>query len=194
MAMPKGNKMQSDQDAEKTSQPPAAQPQNEGHAGLGHDTMAPSVVGQAPPASGQMPDSARATSTREQLDMAKSSALPGIPGVSRLYHVGATEFFLNHPEHITLTSKQLAALNRLKLKALLGKSTAQRKIDEAEQELWELTGTDEPDAVTIETKIQEIEKLRVDRRMAFIRAVGAAAKLLTDEQRQALLGTGADKR
>ncbi len=125
--------------------------------------------------------------------MAKSSALPGIPGVSRLYHIGATGFFLNHPEHITLTISQQAALNRVKQKALLSKSTAQRKIGEAEQELWELTSADEPDAAEIEAKIQEIEKLKGEQRMALIRAVGDAAKLLTDEQRQALLGTGADK-
>jgi hypothetical protein len=35
--------------------------------------------------------------------------------------------------------------------------------------------------------------LRGDQRMALIRAVGNSAKLLTDEQRQALLGTAADK-
>ena len=40
--------------------------------------------------------------------MVRSSAMPGVPGVSSLYHIGATEFFLNHPEHITLTTKQLA--------------------------------------------------------------------------------------
>eukprot|EP00456_Euglypha_rotunda_P013580 TRINITY_DN140_c5_g1_i1.p3 TRINITY_DN140_c5_g1~~TRINITY_DN140_c5_g1_i1.p3 ORF type:complete len:285 (+),score=60.16 TRINITY_DN140_c5_g1_i1:462-1316(+) len=178
----------------KTSQPSTAQTQKEGgHAGMGYGKMEQSAVGQSPPAAGQVPEPARATSTSEQLDMAKSSALPGIPGVSRLYHIGATGFFLNHSAHITLTTKQQAALNRLKQKALLSKSTIQRKIEEAEQELWELTGADEPDAVTIKTKMQEIEELRIDRRMAFIRAIGEAAKLLTDEQRQALLGTGADK-
>ena len=189
MAMPQGGQTQSDQEAE-TSPPPTAQPQKEGgHAGMGHGKMEQSAVGQSPPASGQMPEPARAASTREQLDMAKSSALPGIPGVSRLYHIGATEFFLNHPEHIKLTTKQQAALNRLKQKALLSKSTAQRKIEQAEQELWELTGADEPDEAKIAAQVQAIEKLRGEQRMAFIQSVSEAAKVLTDEQRQMLLGT-----
>ena len=96
---------------------------------------------------------------------------------------------VNHAEHITLSTTQQAALNRIKQKALLSQSTAQRKIDEAEQELWELTGADEPDAALIESKVQTIEKLRAEPRMAFIQSVGEAAKVLTDEQRQMLLGT-----
>ena len=121
--------------------------------------------------------------------MKMASALPSFPGASHIYHIGAAGFFLNHPEHITLTTKQQAKLNTMKQKALLAKSTAQRKIDEAEQELWELTGSDEPDAAQIQTKLQAIEKLRGEQRMAFIAAVGESAKVLTDEQRQTLMGT-----
>lgn len=121
-------------------------------------------------------------------EMKMVSSLPGSPGVSHIYHIGATGFFLNHSEHITLSTKQQAALNVIKQKALLSKFTAQRKIDEAEQELWELTGADEPDAAEIEAQIQEIEKLRGKQRMVFIQSVGEAAKVLTDEQRQMLLG------
>ena len=36
--------------------------------------------------------------------MKMSSALPGFPGSSHLYHIGSTGFFLDHPTHITLTS------------------------------------------------------------------------------------------
>ena len=106
-----------------------------------------------------------------------------------MYHIGATGFFLNHSEHITLSTKQQAALNVVQRKALLSKFTAQRKIEEAEQELWELTGADEPDAAPIQAKVQAIAKLRGEQRMAFIQSVGEAAKVLTDEQRQMLLGT-----
>ena len=122
-------------------------------------------------------------------EMKMASSLPGSPGVSRLYHVGATGFFLNHSEHITLSTRQQAALNVVQRKALLSKFTAQRKIEEAEQELWELTGADEPDTAQIQATVQAIEKLRGEQRMAFIHAVGEAAKLLTEEQRQILLGT-----
>ncbi len=122
-------------------------------------------------------------------EMKMASSLPGSPGVSHLYHIGATGFFLNHSEHITLSTKQQAALNVVKQKALLSKFTAQRKIDQAEQELWELTGADELDVTEIQAKVQIIEKLRGEQRMTFIQTVAEAAKLLTDEQRQMLLGT-----
>lgn len=120
--------------------------------------------------------------------MPMSSALPGFPGASHLYHVGATGFFLDHPEHITLTMEQQTALSRIKEKALLEQTTAQRKIEGAEQELWTLTGADQPAADKVEAKVREIEKLRADQRLTFIRAVGEAAQVLTDEQRKALLG------
>jgi Spy/CpxP family protein refolding chaperone len=123
--------------------------------------------------------------------MQRFSALPGFPGASHMYHIGSTGFFLDHPEHITPSPKQQANLNRLKEKALMEKSSAQRNIDEAEQELWALTGADQPDAAKIEAKVREIEKLKADQRLAFIRSVGEAAKILTDEQREALLlGSG----
>lgn len=116
------------------------------------------------------------------------SALPGFPGASHLYHIGATGFFLDHPQHITLSTEQQTALNKAKEQALLAKSTADRGVEQAEQELWTLTAADQPDAAKIEAKIREIEKLRGDQRLAFIRAVGEASRLLTDEQRKILTG------
>lgn len=116
------------------------------------------------------------------------SALPGFPGASHLYHLGATGFFLDHPQHIALTTQQQAALNQAKEQALLAKSTADRAVEQAEQELWTLTAADQPDAAKIEAKIREIEKLRGDERLAFIRAVGEASNLLDDEQRKILTG------
>jgi hypothetical protein len=124
--------------------------------------------------------------------MQRTAALPGFPGASHIYHIGATGFFLDHPEHLQLTAEQQTALNHVKEKALLDKATAERKVEEAEQELWTLTGSDRPDAARIEAKVREIEKLRGDERLAFIRAVGEAARVLTDEQRHALLGVAAD--
>ena len=81
----------------------------------------------------------------------------------------------------------------MKQKALLSKSTVERKIDEAEQALWERTGADEPDAAQIQDKVQAIEQLRGEQRMAFIQSVGEAATVLTDEQRQMLIGTRANE-
>jgi Spy/CpxP family protein refolding chaperone len=116
------------------------------------------------------------------------SALPGFPGASHIYHVGATGFFLDHPEHITLSTDQQARLGQTREKAMMEQATAQRAIDQAEQELWDLTAADSPDAAKIEAKVREIEQLRGDQRLAFVRAVGAAAGVLTDEQRQQLTG------
>ena len=117
-----------------------------------------------------------------------ASALPGFPGASHLYHIGADDFFLNHDQHMTLSTQQRSDLTRAREQALLEKATADRKISEAEQELWTLTAADQPDAAKIEAKVREVEKLRGDQRLGFIRAVGEAAKVLTEEQRKSLLG------
>ncbi len=116
------------------------------------------------------------------------SGLPGFPGASHLYHIGATGFFLDHPQHIALTTEQQAGLNKAKEQALLAKSTSDRAVEQSEQVLWTLTAADQPDAAKIEAKIREIEKLRGDERLAFIRAVGDASKILTEEQRKSLTG------
>ena len=121
--------------------------------------------------------------------MAMPSALPGFPGQSHLYHIGATGFFLDHPEHIVLTTQQKQSLAKKKQLSLLKQGEIQRQIDAAEQELWELTGADQPQVSDIDRKAREIERLRADQRIAFIRAVGESAKLLTEEQRAQLTGT-----
>ena len=116
------------------------------------------------------------------------SALPGFPGASHLYHIGATGFFLDHPQHIALMMEQQAVLTTAKEQADLARSTAERATEQAEQDLWSLTASDQPDAAKIEAKLAEISKLTGDKRIAFIRAVGEASKLLTDDQRKVLTG------
>jgi len=120
--------------------------------------------------------------------MQMPSALPGFAGASHIYHVGSTDFFLDHSQHITLSQEQQTKLNQIKQQSLLGQATSDRWIAEAEQELWLLTSADIPNAAKIEGKIRETEKLRSDKRIAFIRAVGEAAQVLTAEQRQTLVG------
>ncbi len=119
------------------------------------------------------------------------SALPGFPGASHLYHIGATSFFLDHSDHIVLTTEQVTQLNQARESAQLQQATNQRKIEQAEQELWVLTGSDAPDAAKIDAKVREIEKLRGDGRIAFIRAIGEGARILTEEQRMQLSGMAA---
>src|SRR5579871_1367733 len=116
------------------------------------------------------------------------SALPGFPGASHIYHIGETGFFLDHPEHITLSPDQATKLAKIRDDAMLARSDFERKITAAEEQLWQLTASDQPSFSSIEAKTREIDKLRGDERLAFIRAVGEAAKVLTDEQRKSLLG------
>jgi len=120
--------------------------------------------------------------------MQMASSLPGFPGASHIYHIGATSFFLDHSQHITLTPEQQTQLNKLKEAALLAQSSYDRQIEEAEQQLWVLTSADSPDATAVEARVGEIAKLSAEKRIAFIRAVGEAAGVLTDEQRKILIG------
>ena len=116
------------------------------------------------------------------------SALPGFPGVSHLYHIGSTGFFLDHADHIGLTTDQKVALNKIKEQAVSAKTSTDRQIEQREQEMATLTSADQPDSAKIEAKVSDIEKLRTNERLAFIRAVGEAANLLTDDQRKILTG------
>lgn len=121
-------------------------------------------------------------------DMEMPSSLPGFPGASHIYHIGADSFFLDHAEHITLTAAQQSSLNKIKEKAMLKQAEFDRQIEAAEQEVWVLTSSDSPDAKQIEDKISEVAKIQADQRIAYIRAVGEAAQMLTREQRNSLTG------
>lgn len=120
--------------------------------------------------------------------MQPATGLPGFPGRSHLYHIGAEAFFLSHPGHITLSLEQQTRLSQIREKAMLDDETAIRKIAEAEQQMFVLTGADQPDAWKIEDELRDIEDLRTQQRIVFIRAVGEAARVLTDHQRDVLLG------
>ena len=117
------------------------------------------------------------------------SALPGMPGVSHLYHIGSTGFFLDQPQ-IQLTVDQQSRVRQIMERALLERGNADRAIEQAEQELWTLTG-DGTDAARVEAKIAEIERARTNQRVEFIRAVGEAIEVLSPDQRNALLGAKA---
>ena len=117
------------------------------------------------------------------------SDLPGFPGASHIYHIGATGFFLDHNEHIDLTLEQKTRLNEKKQEILLAQSEFDRRIEGLEEVLWSLTAASTPDIKRIETEVRAIEAQRAEKRLAFIRAVGEAAQILTAEQRQTLAGT-----
>ena len=120
--------------------------------------------------------------------MSMVSALPGFPGISHIYHIGATGHFLNHGDHLKLNPEQQKQLGEFKQASDLKQATYQREIDAFEQELWELTAADAPDIAKIEAKVKSIAKKLTDKRIDFIRSVGEAAKVLTDTQRKTLAG------
>lgn len=151
-------------------------------------TSQPSTA-QAHPKQAAAKSQSRATFAHEQPRMAMFRTPPGIPGASHLYHLGATGFYLDHTQHLTLNIEQKKKLNQIREQARLNKASADRKWQEAEQQLWKLTAVEQPDTAQIETKVREIEKLHIARRLAFIRSVGEAANVLTDEQTKILLGT-----
>jgi hypothetical protein len=122
------------------------------------------------------------------MNMATSSALPGFPGASHLYHVGSTGYFLDHLDKVALSADQQTKLNGVKQQALKDQADRQRQIDAMEEELWFLTASEKPDIGTIETKLREAEKAKSDKRIAFIRTVGEAASVLTADQQKMLLG------
>ena len=116
------------------------------------------------------------------------STLPGFPGASHIYHIGASGFFLDHGGHVRLSMEQRKALAQTQEQSLLEQSSFDRRIDQAEQELWVLTSVGDPDASAIETKVREIANLAAGQRLSFIQSVGKAAEILTEEQRRALVG------
>jgi hypothetical protein len=120
-----------------------------------------------------------------------STGLPGFTGAPHLYHVGAVDFFLDLTEQANFSSAQQERLADIKEKATLEASRFDGRIESAEQELWKLTSAASPSITKIESKVRAIEKLRGDKRIAFIRAVGSAAKILTPDQRKAILNASA---
>ena len=116
------------------------------------------------------------------------SALPGFPGASHIYHIGASEFFLDHREHLGLTPDQQKKLNELKSNTLLKQNEFERQLERAEEQLWSLTSEAEPDAAQIESALAEIGVLTTEKRLDFIRSVGTAAEVLTTSQRALLRG------
>lgn len=148
-----------------------------GTGGMGMKKMGGMMDGMGMMMMGKMPDSSMAT-----------SSLPGFPGASHIYHIGSSDFFLDHGDHLALTTEQKKALNEIKSSTVLGRNEFDRQLERAEEQLWVLTSEASPDASAIEKALAEIGVLTADKRLDFIRAVGKAAEVLTDQQRGLLVG------
>ena len=157
---------------------------NSSKGGMGMDMMGPGM-GMDKMMGGMMSNPKRRPNSPMKMS---PSAQPGNPGASHLYHIGSTGFFLNHAKHLNLTADQRTRLNLMKEKATLEQASMQRRVDDAEQELFTLTSADQPHQTKIATQVRQIEKLRSDQRLAFIRSIGEASAVLTDQQKQTLVG------
>ncbi len=115
------------------------------------------------------------------------STVPGIPGASHLYHIGAKGFFLNHAERIALSDEQKQELNRIRERAVLERAKRRAEIKSMELDVWQLTGLDKPNMSDIEAKIRSLEKARSDTRLNYLREVERAVNALTEQQRKLLL-------
>ncbi len=108
-------------------------------------------------------------------------------GPAAVMHIGAKGFFLDRPQTFTPRADQAKTLNEIKERSAMEMMTADKKLQEAEQHLWKLTASERPDIAGIEANVREVEKLRADQRILFIRSVSEAANVLTAEQKGILL-------
>lgn len=116
------------------------------------------------------------------------SVLPGFPGASHIYHIGANTHFLDYAEALGLSHEQHRQLSELHAQSELQQNDMQRSLDKLEQDLWVLTSAGQPDGDAISRKIREIATQTAEMRLQFIRSVGEAASVLTDAQRRQLVG------
>lgn len=161
------------------NQKPAKPP---GMGGMGGGGMMDMMGGMMGSMMGSMPPA------KDDRAATTSSELPGYPGASHIYHIGATGFFVDHADIVEFSTEQLESLNRIKEKSRAAQAAFEQKIEQAEEDLWQLTASDRPDIKSIEAKVKEIESIRGERRIKFIRDVGEAAGILSTEQRSILLG------
>lgn len=138
-------------------------------------------MGKPMPKAGGMADD-KMTGMPSKSAKAMSGATTEVP---HLLHVGANDFFLDHAQHLGLTSEQKSGLENIKSNAMRQKVASQKMIDLEQQELWQLTSADQPNSAQIDRKVQEIAKLNGDQQIAFIHSVTEAAGLLNDEQKAA---------
>lgn len=126
---------------------------------------------------GKMPSSAATRMKSKPMTEQKMAEVP------HLLHVGATDFFLDHQQHLGITPDQKALLETIKRDASNQKTNSEGEIDKAEEQLWQLTSADQPNGMDIDSKVQEVAQLRAAEQVAFIHSVSAASNVLTSEQR-----------
>lgn len=158
-----------------------------GGSGEKNDDMPMKSHGEMPSgAKKEMPDSMGDERMKGKPAMPVQSTMEE-SGPPALLHIGAKGFFLDVPQTFTPRADQAKMLTDIKERTTMDMMDVDKNIQRAEQQLWKLTASDHPDLAEIETKTREVEKLRADQRIAFIRAVSEAASLLTAKQKEILI-------
>lgn len=106
----------------------------------------------------------------------------------RAHHLGAREFFLDRRARLSLKPEQETQLRQIRERTLLDLATHARAREQAEQDLWVLTGERTPDAAKVEAKIREIANHEAEARLGYFKAVREAVAVLTPEQQERLIG------
>jgi Spy/CpxP family protein refolding chaperone len=115
-----------------------------------------------------------------------AASTPGAERVGHLHHLGAKQFYLDRAKALALTEEQQTRLRRLWEFDQVEKARFRDALTNTERGLWRLTGAEEPSLPAIEASVRAVEKLKADRRIAFIRRVMDAAAVLTVHQREML--------
>ena len=120
---------------------------------------------------------------------AAAQSLPGYPNAAHLYHLGESDFFLDHADRLGLSTPQRDQLTKIKQDWQTQNRDREKQIDTLEQQLWQQTAAGQPDWPAITSTIRETERQRGALRLAFIQAVGRAVTVLSTEQVDKLMAT-----
>lgn len=110
------------------------------------------------------------------------TSLPGYVNVPHLYHIGESEFFLDHSAHLGLTQNQIDQLKAIQSQWQSQQNTIISERDSHEQRLWEFTAMGQPDYKAIQETVMAIESINSKLRLIFIKQVGQAVTVLTAQQ------------
>ena len=117
------------------------------------------------------------------------TSLPGYVNVPHLYHIGESEFFLDHSAHLGLTQNQIDQLKAIQSQWQSQQNTIISERDSHEQRLWEFTAMGKPDYKAIQETVMAIESINSKLRLIFIKQVGKAVTVLTAQQVSKLTDT-----
>ncbi len=117
------------------------------------------------------------------------TSLPGYVNVPHLYHIGESEFFLDHSAHLGLTQNQIDQLKDIESQWQSQKNTIITERDSHEQRLWEFTAMGKPDYKVIQETVMAIESINSKLRLTFIKQIGQAVTVLTVQQVSKLTDT-----